>query len=493
MRKNQPVALERGEIDISTIKLDARSRDDIPAILKGLQLIYTQEQSREKLFALLEKSLETKADQSVGRPGMTLWRIFVLATLKQGLNCDFDRLQELANQHRTLRQILGHTDWGEETQYAMQTLVDNVSLLSPQVLAQISQLVVETGHEVVKKNPGDALHGRCDSFVVETDVHYPTDTNLLWDAMRTILRVTGQACEVYGIEGWRQYHYQSRCLKRLFRQTQKLRYSNSDNPARQEKKRQQVHQAYRDYLHQAAALVDKAQTTLVALSGEGALAEVATIEHYINHARRQIAQIERRVLQGETIAHGEKVFSLFEPHTRWLCKGKAGVAVELGVAVCVVEDQHQFILHHRILWDESDKQVAVTMVKDTQARFGDLNQCSFDRAFHSPANRQALDALLHHNILPKKGRLSEADKTREYSDVFVQARCQHAAVESCINNLEQRGLNRCRAYGKKGFERHVALAIVAYNLHRIGLILQRQEKARLAKQARREARLRLVA
>ena len=177
---------------------------------------------------------------------------------------------------------------------------------------------------------------------------------------------------------------------------------------------------------------------------------------------------------------------MFEPHTCWLAKGKAGVPVELGVGVCVLEDQHQFILHHRILWDETDDQVAVAMVKEAQARFGDLNQCSFDRAFHSPANRQALDELLAHNILPKKGKLSKADQQREYDQHFIQARRQHAAVESCINNLEHRGLGRCRASGKKGFERSVALSVVAYNLHRLGLILQRKAKTRLVRLARRQ-------
>ena len=137
---------------IGDIKIDPRSRDDIPALLKGLQLIYTEPVSREKLFELLEHSLIKKVNNKVGRPGMDLWRIFVLGVLKQGLDCDFDRLQELANQHKTLREMLGHSSWEDETEYAMQTLVDNVTLLSPQVLAQISQLVVETGHSVVKKS-----------------------------------------------------------------------------------------------------------------------------------------------------------------------------------------------------------------------------------------------------------------------------------------------------------------------------------------------------
>ena len=105
MRVIQKSQFELGSVAIENIQIDPRSRDDIPAILKGLQLMYTQESTREKLFKLLEESLESRADKTVGRPGMDLWRIFVLATLKQGLNCDYDRLQELANQHRTLREI----------------------------------------------------------------------------------------------------------------------------------------------------------------------------------------------------------------------------------------------------------------------------------------------------------------------------------------------------------------------------------------------------
>ena len=256
VQKNQ---FKLGEVAIGDIKIDPRSRDDIPAILKGLQLLYTQTETRAKLFELLERSLDLTAKVDVGRPGMELWRIFVLATLKQGLNCDFDRLQELANQHQTLREMLGHTDWDDKTHYPMQTLVDNVSLLSPEVLAEISQLVVDTGHKVAKKKPGAGLRGRCDSFVVETDVHYPTDTNLLWDAVRTVLKVTGRACEAHDVGGWRQYQYQSRCLKQLFRQTQRLRYSPSTNPEQQAKKRDQVHQAYQAYLDKATALCEKAE------------------------------------------------------------------------------------------------------------------------------------------------------------------------------------------------------------------------------------------
>ena len=120
-------------------------------------------------------------------------------------------------------------------------------------------------------------------------------------------------------------------------------------------------------------------------------------------------QVERRLLKGETIAHDEKVFSIFEEHTRWVSKGKAGCAVELGVPVCVVEDQFQFILHHKILWEGSDTDIAVSVIEETQALHRDLRVCSFDRGFHSPGNRAQLDAMLDLNALPRKGRLSVAE------------------------------------------------------------------------------------
>ena len=487
-----------GQVDIAAIEIDARSRDDIPALLRGLQYIYTDEATRERVFKQLEIALDSQADRGVGRPGMELWRIFVLATVKLGLNCDYDRLQELANQHGVLRQMLGHSgweghsDWEDSRYYKLQTLIDNVSLLKPEVLAEINQVVVEAGHGLIKKKPGDGLRGRCDSFVVETDVHYPTDTNLLWDAMRKMLSVLGRACKDRGIRGWRQYKYQLRQIKKRFIRVQKARYSNTKNPDKKARREQEVHALYRDYLQLSQDLILKIEPALAELAVHD-VARTIEIERYIQHARRQIDQIERRVLQGEVIPHAEKVFSIFEEHTEWVSKGKAGVPVELGVRVCVLEDQHQFILHHRIMWQETDDKIAVIMVEAAQQRYPQLHQCSFDTGFHSPANQKNLKHILEHAILPKRGRLSKEDQAREQSEPFRKARHQHSAVESCINNLEVRGLDRCLSYGKDGFERHVALSIVACNLHRVGLILQRQERARLQKVERRKKKLLAVA
>ncbi len=472
MREVQSRQFRVGQAPIGSIWIDPKSRDDIPAVLKGLQHLWCDEELRGRLFDLLEEHVLPGTDRQVGRPGMELWRILVLGVLKQGLGCDFDRLQELANQHATVRSFLGHAEFGDKSYYEYQTVVDNVCLLTPELLSAVGRLVVESGHTVARKKPGEPLRGRCDSFVVETDVHYPTDVNLLWDAMRRLVRETGRSAGRHGIGGWRQWRHQSRLVRRLFHKVRGTRRAKRF-PAR-----------VKAYLAQCDELVARATPTVEALRAAGNEAACESIEGFIAHARRQMDQVERRLLLGETIPHQEKVFSIFEPHTRWVSKGKAGTPVELGVPVALIEDQYRFILHHEVLWHGEDVDAAVPLVRAAQERFPDLRACSFDRGFHSSENRIRLDQILDLNVLPKKGYLSRADRERENGEAFAAARRAHPAVESAINALEHRGLDRVRSCGADGFERTVALSVLAANLHRLGRLLQQLERRR---QRRRRA------
>ncbi|MCU7911343.1 MAG: ISNCY family transposase, partial [Candidatus Thiodiazotropha sp. (ex Lucinoma aequizonata)] len=121
MRKVIDPQLQIGEQDIGAIRLDPKSRDDIPQILLGLQHIYITPEMRGPVFAILEEVLpertsegeNAKADPDTGRPGMSQWQILLLGILRLGLNADYDRIQELANQHNTLRKMLGHSDWAD--------------------------------------------------------------------------------------------------------------------------------------------------------------------------------------------------------------------------------------------------------------------------------------------------------------------------------------------------------------------------------------------
>ncbi len=149
--------LKFGETDIADIVIDPKSRDDIPQLLRGLQYIYTEISLRQRVFAILEEVMPDRADgkgkasSQTGRPGMEQWKILVLGVLRLGLNADYDRIQELANQHKTIRQMLGHSDWLDEQEYELQTIRDNVSLFTPELLDRINQEVVNAGHSAVKK------------------------------------------------------------------------------------------------------------------------------------------------------------------------------------------------------------------------------------------------------------------------------------------------------------------------------------------------------
>jgi transposase, IS5 family len=473
--------LSLGEEDIARIKLDPKSRDDIPQLLSGLQYIYTTPELRQVVFTILAEVVPQRVGQGKsgpvnldkGRPGMEQWRILVLGTLRLGLNADYDRIHELANQHRTVRQMLGHGLVDDEKEYQVQTLKDNLRLFTPKVLDRINQEVVLAGHRLLKKNSVD-LSGRCDSFVVKTDVHFPTDINLLFDSIRKTIEECARLCQEQDLTDWRQSRHNIKAFKKLYRTIQRLKHSTSKNEEKRQVRDEAIKKAHQCYLEQAEAFLARVRTTRLLFSTLPGIIPVfmGDLDGYCAHAVRQIDQIRRRVIQGEAIPHGEKVFSIFQPHTEWISKGKAGVPVELGLRVCVLEDRNRFILHHRVMSQETDDQVAVAMVKGAKERFPRLSLCSFDKGFHTPGNQQDLKAELTTVVLPKKGRLSAADRERESAPEFVTARQQHSAVESAINALGVHGLDLCRDHGLDGFKRYVALAVVARNIQRLGAVVR---------------------
>jgi hypothetical protein len=420
---------------------------------------------------------------------MDLWKILVLGTLRLNCNWDYDKVLEMANNHSKLREMLGHSKTDFESQYALQTIRDNIVLLTPAILDEINQIVVKAGHSLISPNKDPELRGSCDSFVVETDVHYPTDTNLLFDAIRKMISLIAILCSEVGVTAWRQSHHNIIKVKRLLRGIQRLRRSTSKDEAKKQKRDQLIIDKHRNYIAVCQGFISKAKDTIHILREFGLLSmgqelRLITIEEYIGHAERQIDQIRRRVVFDEKIPHEEKVFSIFEPHTEWINKGKAGVPQELGLKVCVLKDQYGFLLHHCVMQQQTDDKVAVDMVQEAKDRFDNLVGCSFDKGFYSPENKSQLGEILDYVVLPKKGRLSVKDKEIEQSDEFVESRRKHSAVESSINALENHGLDRCLDHGLHGFERYVALSVLARNIQILGHMLQQKE---LKKQKRRKA------
>jgi len=174
---------------IEKIVLPLHSRDELPPILAGLQWIWMHPTLKADILGRLEAKIVADK-QATGRTGMDLWQILVLGVVRLGLDANYDRLEHVANYDTLLRQMLGvaQTPWGQGAKvFNHQTLRDNVALVDDALLREINALVAAAGRPVFAKKegaPAEPLAIKVDSYVLETDVHFPTDLNLLWDAGR---------------------------------------------------------------------------------------------------------------------------------------------------------------------------------------------------------------------------------------------------------------------------------------------------------------------
>jgi IS5 family transposase len=293
-------------------------------------------------------------------------------------------------------------------------------------------------------------------------------------------------CIDLGITEWRQGKYNFKNVKQLFRKAQQTKRSTSKKPDKKAKRDQLIIEAHNEYLTIAKTIIEKAEQALYFISTDDICLQIKIdqILKYVGYAEKFIDQINRRVIDGETIPHAEKVFSIFEEHTEWISKGKAGVPQQLGIRVCIVRDQFGFILKHKVMENETDDKVAVSIVFDAKQKFKNIKSCSFDKGFHSPTNQKELAKILDTVILPFKGKLSEARKAIEYSEEFLEARKKHSAVESSIGALQNHGLKKCPDHGIHGFKRYVSMGMLAMNLQILGHAIQQKELKRQKKKCK---------
>lgn len=177
---------------IEKISLPLYIRDELPGILAGLQWIWTHPVLESQIFGRMEARLLANK-KPTGPTGMDLWQILVLGVVRLGLGADWDRMEYLANYDSLLRQMLlvCPNPWGANAQcFRHQTLRDNVAPLDAALLKEINVLVAAAGREVFGPQPAappTPLQIKVDSHVLETDVHFPTDLNLTFDAGRKCL------------------------------------------------------------------------------------------------------------------------------------------------------------------------------------------------------------------------------------------------------------------------------------------------------------------
>jgi transposase, IS5 family len=469
MRKRFEVQLALGRTPIERVPLPLKSRDELAPILAGLQWIFVTPELNEEIFAVLEERV-TKDKKATGRPGMELWRILVLGVVRLGLDCDYDRLADLANHHTLIRQILGlpPVREPEEKPFHQKTLSQNICHLDEELLGQINAMIVKAGRPLFKKKGGEEpIRAKADSYVLETNVHYPTDLNLLWDAQRKCAQLLEPMVEPYGIAGWRKAKAWQRKLKsQMIGLTRILSAGGASKEQRKKK-------ALGAYLQDSDRFERKVYETMGKLPPAETLGELikrAELEYFHTMMIKQFDLVERRLVQGETIPHQEKVFSLFEPHTQFIKKGKLFPPVELGHKLLLTTDQHELILDYRVMEQPNDQEEVIALADRLLGRYGSesLASLSFDKGFTREEDRQLLELYIPEVIMPKRGKRNAAEEQRESGPSFQRLRRKHHAVESDINCLEHHGLDRCPDKGYHGYKRYVGLGVLAYNLHKLG-------------------------
>lgn len=199
------------------------------------------------------------------------------------------------------------------------------------------------------------------------------------------------------------------------------------------------------------------------------------LEYYHKMLIKHMDLVERRLLKGETIPHNEKVFSLFEPHTKWISKGKAGVIAELGQKHLIVTNQHHFIVHHKVMGELTDTEITSTLAQELKHIYGHrLTSLSLDKGFSSKDHIKTLESIIPQVMLKQKGKPTKIRKEIEQSKDFKALHNAHQAVESNINQLEHHGLDKCPDKGEENFNRYVSLAVLSYNLHRLGKLIRKK-------------------
>jgi transposase, IS5 family len=414
-----------------------------------------------------------------GRNGLTATQVLRSLVLMRLKNWDYRELRERIADGLTLRQF---TDFYCAPVPKHDAFQRGFVRLSPQTLKAVNDLVVRAAVELGLEN-GARL--RVDTTVVQTNIHHPTDNTLLWDAVRVVTRLVrrlAKALELRRIEGFCD---RTRAARRRMYEIQRM-------TTRQ--RHEQQTGTYRVLIGIAEEVVGSAR---VALEKTGkmrrkdifanmAIEELRRqIEHFCGLGDRVIDQARRRVLDGEQVPTGEKIYSIFEPHTDLIKRGKVRTPIEFGHKVFLAESAQGLITQYQVLkGNPPDESHVASSLKRHRQAFGSAPELyGSDRGFFSEQN---LTSCKHAGVkvvcIPQRGGKKTARREAyESSAVFKQGQRFRAGIEGRISVLFRgRGMKRCLAEGCDRFELWVGAAVLANNLMRIAALLMTWSRRRKA-------------
>jgi len=415
-----------------------------------------------------------------GRNGLTATQILRSLVLMRVKNWDYRELRERIADGLTLRQF---TDFYCAPVPKHDAFQRGFIRLTPQTLKAVNDLLVRAAVELGLE---DGAKLRVDTTVVQTHIHHPTDNTLLWDVVRVVTRLVrrlAKALELRRIEGFCD---RTRSARRRMYEIQRM-------TTRQ--RHEQQAGTYRMLIGIAEEVVGRARAALEKtrkMRGKDMFADMAIeqlrqqVAPFCEMGSRVIEQARRRALGGEQVPNSEKVYSIFEPHTDLIKRGKVRTPIEFGHKVFLAESAQGLITQYEVLKGNPPDEIHVTpsLMRHRQA-FGRVPELyGSDRGFFSEQN---LASCKHVGVkvvcIPQRGgNRTPRREAYESSAVFKKGQRFRAGIEGRISVLFRgRGMKRCLAEGRDRFELCVGAAVLANNLLRIAaLLITRSSRRRKA-------------
>lgn len=430
-------------------------------------IAHVHAQELAAMAALLDRLLEAVAlvhedlsvrggrrvDPTKGRDGMAAEQVLRVAVLKQHTGLSYERLAFALADSSTYRGFcrLGY----EQKPPTRSALQKNIKRVSATTWEKINQIVVRQA-QALGVEKGTKV--RTDCLVVESNIHHPTDSSLLWDCVRVLARVMKRAQEAFGLTF---VNHRLRAKRRA------LEISNA-------KSADERKPLYRDLLTTTEATLEQAevigrQLAHVPCSGTKQLvlaaALVEEIKHFVPLVNQVLSQTERRILRDESVPATEKVVSIFEPHTDIIIKDNRDT--EYGHKVCLTTGASALVTDVVIeQGNPADYTLATKMMQRQTATFGrPPKQASFDGGFAAKTNLAQIKALGVSDVVFHKRRGLEIEDMASSARVFKKLRAFRAGIEGTISFLKRVfGLERCTWRSFESFKAYVQASVLSCNL-----------------------------
>ena len=461
------------QISFADLELKQQGVELDPVLAEIADFIDEHEELVEAVRRDLDRGLKKP---TTGRKGLTPRQVLGSMILMRVKDWDYRELQERITDGYTLRIF---TDFYAAPVPKHDAFNRSFNRLTPATIQAVNAAVIQAAVDADLED-GEKL--RADTTVVETNIHWPTDGTLLWDTVRVLTRLIAQLREI-AARDVPKFPNRKRAARRRMQKLQRMTAAQRENQQRSTYR--QLLAITQEVLHNAQRSVDATQHSCGKTKADALLIEAVRkqISDLCRLGSRVVDQARRRVINGEQVPTSEKIYSIFEPHTDLIKRGKTNKPVEFGHKVFLAESAHGLITQYRVLdGNPSDEDHVESCLKSHKKSFGSAPDVfATDRGFHNEINQKACQkAGITCASIPQRGGKKTAERERiEKSQAFRKAQRFRAGIEGTISVLLRgRGMRRCLAHGRERFELLIGVVVLTNNLLRIARLLLERRKPR---------------